>query len=95
MYARGGKVALTDEATVHEAGGFWALCQEGRRHRVTAHRMVRRSPAGSFRAHTVYSLPGMPVVGNHNPAFAPAIQPTVRTGTEAAVAAALAYLGRS
>jgi len=34
-------------------------------------------------------------VGNHNPAFAPAIEPTVRTGTEAAVAAALAYLGRS
>jgi hippurate hydrolase len=39
-------------------------------------------------------LPGMPVVGNHNPAFAPAIQPTLRTGTEAAVAAALAYVGR-
>lgn len=37
-------------------------------------------------------LPGMPVVGNHNPTFAPAIQPTIRTGTEAAVAAALAYL---
>lgn len=38
-------------------------------------------------------LPGMPVVGNHNPTFAPAIQPTIRTGTEAAVAATLAYLG--
>ena len=38
-------------------------------------------------------LPGMPVVGNHNPAFAPAIQPTVRTGTEAAIAATLAYVG--
>ena len=37
-------------------------------------------------------LPGMPVVGNHNPAFAPAIQPTVRTGTEAAIAATLAYV---
>ena len=37
-------------------------------------------------------LPGMPVVGNHNPTFAPAIQPTVRTGTEAAIAATLAYL---
>lgn len=35
-----------------------------------------------------------PVVGNHNPAFAPAIQPTLRTGTEAAIAATLAYLGR-
>jgi amidohydrolase len=39
-------------------------------------------------------LPGMPVVGNHNPTFAPAIQPTIRTGTEAAIAASLAYLGR-
>ena len=29
-------------------------------------------------------LPGMPVVGNHNPSFAPAMQPTIRTGTEAA-----------
>ena len=29
---------------------------------------------------------------NHHPGFAPAIQPTLRTGTEAAVAAALAYL---
>lgn len=38
-------------------------------------------------------LPGMHVVANHNPQFAPAIQPTLRTGTEAAVAAALAYLG--
>jgi amidohydrolase len=38
-------------------------------------------------------LPGMNVVGNHNPAFAPAIQPTLRTGTEAAIAATLAYLG--
>ena len=34
-----------------------------------------------------------PVYPNHNPRFAPAIQPTLRTGTEAAVAAALAYLG--
>jgi len=32
-------------------------------------------------------------VPNHNPAFAPAIQPVLRTGTEAAVAAVLAYLG--
>ncbi|MGE2725938.1 amidohydrolase [Mycolicibacterium pulveris] len=38
-------------------------------------------------------LPGMHVVGNHNPQFAPAIQPTLRTGTEAAIAATLAYLG--
>jgi amidohydrolase len=30
----------------------------------------------------------------HNPAFAPAIQPTLRTGTEAIVAAAMAYLGK-
>jgi hippurate hydrolase len=39
-------------------------------------------------------LPGMTVVGNHNPTFAPAIQPTLRTGTEAAIAAALAYVGQ-
>ena len=38
-------------------------------------------------------LPGMTVVGNHNPTFAPAIQPTLRTGTEAALAATLAYVG--
>lgn len=38
-------------------------------------------------------LPGMTVVGNHNPTFAPAVQPTLRTGTEAAPATALAYLG--
>ncbi|MDO5683998.1 MAG: amidohydrolase [Propionibacteriaceae bacterium] len=38
-------------------------------------------------------LPGMPVVGNHNPGFAPAIEPTLRTGTEAALAGILAYLG--
>ena len=38
-------------------------------------------------------LPGMTVVGNHNPTFAPAIQPTLRTGTEAAIAATLAYVG--
>lgn len=31
---------------------------------------------------------------NHNPGFAPAMQPTLRSGTEAAVAAALAWLGR-
>lgn len=30
---------------------------------------------------------------NHNPRFAPALQPTLRTGTEAAAVAALAYLG--
>ncbi|MGV0646641.1 amidohydrolase [Mycolicibacterium sp. XJ2546] len=38
-------------------------------------------------------LPGMKVVGNHNPQFAPAIQPTLRTGTQAAVIASIAYLG--
>lgn len=31
---------------------------------------------------------------NHNPGFAPAIQPTLRTGTEAAVVAVLAWLGK-
>jgi len=37
--------------------------------------------------------PDMDAVPNHNPAFAPAIQPVLRTGTEAAVVAVLAYLG--
>ena len=37
-------------------------------------------------------LPGMPVVPNHNPCFAPAIQPTLQTATEAIVVASLAYL---
>ncbi|MBF0786872.1 MULTISPECIES: amidohydrolase [unclassified Streptococcus] len=31
---------------------------------------------------------------NHNPKFAPAIQPTLRTGTEAAIIAVLCYLGK-
>ena len=38
-------------------------------------------------------LPDTPVHPNHNPTFAPAIQPTLRTGTEAIVVAAMAYLG--
>lgn len=38
--------------------------------------------------------PGMTVLPNHNPGFAPAIQPTLRTGTEAIIAATLAYLGK-
>ncbi|NLE99092.1 MAG: amidohydrolase [Propionibacterium sp.] len=36
--------------------------------------------------------PDQRVVANHNPAFAPTMQPTLRTGTEAAVVAALAHL---
>ncbi|SDL39845.1 amidohydrolase [Tessaracoccus oleiagri] len=35
---------------------------------------------------------GAKAVANHNPAFAPTMQPTLRTGTEAAMIAALAYL---
>ena len=35
------------------------------------------------------------VYPNHNPAFGPAMQPSLRTGTEAAVAAVLAYLGKA
>jgi len=45
-----------------------------------------------------WGLGGFPAgertVPNHNPAFAPVMQPTLQTGTEAAVAAALAWLGR-
>jgi amidohydrolase len=37
---------------------------------------------------------GQQVVANHNPGFGPAMQPTLKTGTEAAVIAVHAYLGR-
>lgn len=37
---------------------------------------------------------GTPTYPNHNPAFAPVMQPTLQTGTEAAVSAALAWLGK-
>ena len=36
---------------------------------------------------------GQEALPNHNPGFAPVIQPTLRTGTEAAVASVIAYLG--
>ena len=39
--------------------------------------------------------PDQQVYPNHNPGFGPAMQPTLRTGTEAAVAAVLAYLGKA
>ncbi|HVK45571.1 MAG TPA: hypothetical protein VM429_11780 [Micropruina sp.] len=35
---------------------------------------------------------GQQVFPNHNPAFGPAMQPTLKTGTEAAVVAVSAYL---
>lgn len=38
--------------------------------------------------------PDQQVFPNHNPAFGPALQPTLTTGTEAAVAGVLAYLGK-
>jgi len=37
---------------------------------------------------------GQQVFPNHNPGFGPAMQPTLRTGTEAAVVAVRAYLGK-
>lgn len=37
---------------------------------------------------------GQQTFPNHNPAFGPVLQPTLRTGTEAAVTAVLAYLGK-
>ena len=37
-------------------------------------------------------LPGNPQVPNHDPTFAPPIEPTLRTGTEAALVASLAFL---
>ncbi len=39
-------------------------------------------------------VPGTCDYPMHNPGFAPSIQPTLRTGTEAIVAAAMAYLGK-
>ena len=36
-------------------------------------------------------IEGQTVLPNHNPGFAPSMQPTLRTGTEAAVVAAMAY----
>ncbi len=38
--------------------------------------------------------PDQTPVANHNPAFAPAMQPTLTTGTEAALAGVLAWLGK-
>lgn len=38
--------------------------------------------------------PGQQAFPNHNPGFGPVMQPTLRTGTEAAVSAVLAYLGK-
>ncbi|MDJ1370875.1 amidohydrolase [Gulosibacter molinativorax] len=38
--------------------------------------------------------PDQVALPNHNPGFAPAMQPTLRTGTEAAVTAILAFLGK-
>ena len=35
------------------------------------------------------------VYANHNPKFAPAIQPTLETGTQAAIVAVLTYLGNN
>ena len=37
--------------------------------------------------------PGEPMPANHNPAFAPVMQPTLRRGAEALLAASLAWLG--
>lgn len=39
--------------------------------------------------------PGQQAFPNHNPGFGPVMQPTLRTGTEAAVSAVLAYLGKA
>jgi len=38
--------------------------------------------------------PDQKALPNHNPGFGPAMQPTLRTGTEAALAGVLAYLGK-
>ena len=46
--------------------------------------------AAAFAAGTVTS----DIPSNHNPRFAPVIQPTLNTGTAALVAAAMAWLGK-
>jgi hypothetical protein len=52
-------LSQTARMTVHEVGGFWAVCDAGRYHRVIASRVVFRSPGGgSFQAYTRLSLPG-------------------------------------
>jgi hypothetical protein len=49
----------TVSLTMREAGGFWALCSQGQRHRVTAYRVVKRSlQGGVYRAYTRFALPG-------------------------------------
>ena len=64
---------------------------------VTASEDFSTIPAAFGVPYTYWGLGGFPAgaptVPNHNPAFAPIIQPTLRTGTEALVVAALAYLG--
>ena len=63
---------------------------------VTASEDFSTIPAAFGAPYTYWGFGGFPAgsprVPNHNPGFAPVIQPTLRTGTEALVVAAMAYL---
>jgi metal-dependent amidase/aminoacylase/carboxypeptidase family protein len=65
--------------------------------RVTASEDFSRVPDAFGTPYTYWGVggfaPGDTVYPNHSPYFAPALQPTLDTGTEAIVVAALAYLG--
>lgn len=65
--------------------------------RIPASEDFSRVPDAFGTPYTYWGVGGFPVgrgVPNHSPFFAPLIQPTLDTGTEAIVVAALAYLGK-
>lgn len=66
--------------------------------RITASEDFSRVPDAFGTPYTYWGVggfpPGRPGPPNHSPTFAPLIQPTLSTGTEAIVVATLAYLGK-
>ena len=65
--------------------------------RIPASEDFSRVPDAFGTSYTYWGVGGFPAgrgVPNHSPFFAPLIQPTLDTGTEAIVVAALAYLGK-
>jgi hippurate hydrolase len=65
--------------------------------RVTASEDFSRVPDAFGTPYTYWGIggfpPDRPAPPNHSPTFAPVVQPTLSTGTEAVVVAAMAYLG--
>ncbi|MEU4426463.1 amidohydrolase [Actinoplanes sp. NPDC024001] len=87
---------VTDRVTAAFRGHFGTA----RVHRFTpvpASEDFSRIPDAFGAPYTYWGLGGFAdgsaVLPNHNPGFAPAMQPTLRTGTEAAVVATLAHMG--